>query len=308
MNHTSYYSIRSVHLNLYYITFFVGLLFYTTFVQAKGSFTVPIKFIQDIPHVELNINGQKATFLLDTGSSRGLHLTKDWMEKIDNLHILPEKQGSTDITGKIIFTEQFIIPQININDMKFTDIEGNELQPWGLSLGNEDEVDPLKNEMTIGLGLFKDKQLLLDYAKNTMTVAESDVDLRSSLFKWQEIPFILDQEGLIIKLKQKDKLYSFVLDTGASISVTSSKNNKGLLTISCAKAAINMDTGDHPCQVAIFNVYGTPTPIKLSVLDLATFGEDISALGKAGLIGANFLQKHNMLINMKTKQVWITVE
>ena len=300
MNHIPCYSIKSVYLNLYYIAFSVGLLFCITFVQAKDSFTVPIKFIQDIPHIELNINGQKATFLLDTGSSRGLHLTKDWMKKINNLHILPEKQGSTDLTGKIIFTEQFIIPQIDIN--------GNELQPWGLSLGIEDEADSLKHEMTIGLGLFKDKQFLLDYDKSTMTIAEPDVDLRNPLLKWQEIPFILDQEGLIVKLKQNNKIYSFVLDTGASISMTSSKNITDLLTVPCSKAAIELDSDDHSCLASIFEVYGTPAPIKVSVLDIATFGEDISALGKDGLVGANFLQKHNILINMKSKKIWITVE
>lgn len=276
--------------------------------EAMQQITVPLVVNQqdNMPHMMLDINGRSAEFILDTGSKTGLHLPSAWIEDMGGaLRLLPEKEKSTDLAGKIVENDAYIAKQLLINGMVFDNIRVVEFQFWGLSIGSEGEPQPDLSETIVGMGLFTGKQVLIDYPRQRLTVALPGVNLRDEAYAWHEIPWNMTDEGLTLQFQQKgeDKhKYDLVLDTGASITMVSSKRALNLEQESCQDAGIDLDTGTTPCKVATLQASDLPQllPIMALVLDM-----DFGKFEQDGLVGFNLLEKHPVLIDLPAQKIWI---
>lgn len=276
--------------------------------EVTQQISIPLLVAQqdNMPYITLDINGRAAEFILDTGSKTGLHLPRAWIDEMgDALRLLPEKENSTDLAGKIVENDAFIAKQLLINGMVFDNIRIVEFQPWGLSMGSEGEPQPDLSETIVGMGLFTGKQVLIDYPRQRLTVALPGVDLRDEAYAWHEIPWNMTDEGLTLQFQQKgeDKhKYDLVLDTGASITMVSSKRALNLEQESCQDAGIDLDTGTTPCKVATLQASDLPQllPIMALVLDM-----DFGKFEQDGLVGFNLLEKHPVLIDLPAQKIWI---
>lgn len=270
--------------------------------------TVPLMVSQqdNMSHITLDINGRAIEFMLDTGSKTGLHLPRALIDDMGcALSLLPEKEKSTDIAGKTVENDVFIAKQLLINGMVFDNIRIVEFQPWGISIGSEEEPQPDLLETIVGMGLFTGKQVLVDYPRQRLTIALPGVDLRDEAYAWHEIPWKMTDEGLTLQFQQKDvdkHKYDLVLDTGASITMISSKRALNLQLESCQNAGIDLDMGATPCQAATLQASDLPqlSPITALVLDM-----DFGKFEQDGLVGFNLLEKHPVLIDLPAQKIWI---
>lgn len=262
---------------------------------------IPLHFSQDTPYFDITLNGQAARLELDTGSSNGLHLVKKKILQFQDIALLPEKSRSIDLTGKINYADKYNIPQLDINGLILSNIELEEFQPWGLNIGEKEHIE---TDGIAGTGLFKDHQIIIDYSRKLLTIATTDIDLKTTSDAWQEIPLKISPQGLEITLNQDNKAYSFLIDTGASISASSSITLPNAQTVSCKTAKLNIELEDKPCKAFIFDI--TNSEQKIAVFDLAIFNQDMANLGRhSGLLGSNFFQENKVLINFKTQQLFI---
>lgn len=293
-----------------------------TWAQTQDIIVVPIKFDSlRVPYLELDVNDRVAMFMLDTGSKNGMHLTRQWMNYLTpNLNLLPDKQQSTDLTGVHIENDKFIIRQMTINGMQFEQISGVELQPWGLFTGEKAADQPDywdgHGEMVVGLDLFANKQILINYTQQTLTIATPKIDLRPDASQWLALPWLMTDEGLTLQFKQSNAIpnldydhdnehhYSLVLDSGASISMLSSQSTTTLSQLDCSEVGLDVDTGMLPCKVAFLQLLDEPqtSPLLVLVLDL-----DFGGFAQNGLIGYNFLQQHPVLIDFASQKIWISL-
>ncbi|WP_434524897.1 aspartyl protease family protein [Photorhabdus asymbiotica] len=276
-------------------------LFVTDSMASEKVMHINFQFDEfALPIANLEIDGKTQDLMIDTGSTIGLHLSKNLMSKISGLVIEPEKARSTDLTGKIFLNDKFNIPQLSINGMMFKNVTGVSLTPWGMKLIGDNN---LPSSMVMGLDLFKGKVVLIDYKSRKLSVSDHLQELGVNVDKgWIKLPLRLTKEGIAVKVSQNFKSYNMVLDTGASVSMFWKERLKSPpVNISCQAVVKEMD--NEGCVASTFQLDEMGVEgIKLnSVLVDGGFNQ----LDTDGLIGNNFFNKYAVLIDFPGKRLFI---
>lgn len=253
-----------------------------------------------IPVTQVDIDGKRQTFSIDTGSSIALHLSKDTMAQLSGLIIDPEQERTTDLTGKIFLNERFHIPQLSINGMVFKNVKGVSLTPWGMVLIPNGH---LPTSMVIGLDLFKGKAVLIDYKGQRLSVADNVQALSVNVADgWIVLPLQLTQEGVVVNVSQRLQRYNMVLDTGASVSVFWKDRLRSSFTgFPCQLVMPEMD--NKGCVAAEFQLDEVGKEnIKLGAVLLDGAFEHMET---DGLIGHNFFKNFAVLIDFPGQRLLI---
>lgn len=253
-----------------------------------------------LPVTKVNINGQFLTFSIDTGSSIALHLSKDAMAKLPGLITDPEKERTTDLTGKVFLNDRFHIPQLSINGMTFNNVKGVSLTPWGMILIPGGHIP---TSMVIGLDLFKGKAVLIDYQGQRLSVADDIQALSINVDDgWMVLPLRLTPEGIVVNVSLRLQRYDMVLDTGASVSVFWKGRLKSSFTgLPCQTVMPEMD--NKGCIATEFQLDGVGRKeIKLNSVLLEGNFEHIET---DGLVGNNFFKDFIVIIDFPGQRLLI---
>ena len=248
----------------------------------------------NLPSIMINYQGEKIQMILDTGSNIALHLPMDLINKIPNKMENSEKIRSTDLSGNVTELRSFIIDKLVLNSFTFNNVQVVEYKDWGLYISSDqtnNSEDTNEDKPVIGLGLFDDYVLTINYPESNITISD---DIATNLTpQWIAIPFDLNGEGLVVNLSDGIKNYKMVLDTGATVSLIKQQSlSPKSITISDPKddfKAISLDVNN----VANDSVL----PI---IID--SFPNEFQS---DGLLGADFLSKNRVKIDFKNKQMWI---
>ena len=248
----------------------------------------------NLPLIMINYQGEKIQMILDTGSNIALHLPMDLINKIPNKMENSEKIRSTDLSGNVTELRSFIIDKLVLNSFTFNKVQVVEYKDWGLYISSDqtnNSEDTNENKPVIGLGLFDDYVLTINYPESNITISD---DIATNLTpQWIAIPFDLNGEGLVVNLSDGIKNYKMVLDTGATVSLIKQQSlSPKSITISDPEddfKAISLDVNN------VANDSVLPT-----IID--SFPNEFQA---DGLLGADFLSKNRVKIDFKNKQMWI---
>ncbi len=253
-----------------------------------------------LPIANIEIGGKKHEFMIDTGSATALHLSKDLMLEISGLVLEPEKERSTDLAGKVIYNDKFNIPNIIINNTLFQNVKGVSLTPWGMHLTTDKS---LPSSMVIGLGLFNNRAVLINYKDQQLSVSAHmqalGIDINDG---WIELPLRLTQEGIMVEISQNAQIYKMVLDTGATASVFWKNRLKSpLVSISCKDVIKDMDNEE--CFASAFQLEGAG--VKKININAVIIDGKFDHLSADGLVGNNFFQQYAVLIDFPGKRLFI---
>lgn len=277
------------------------ILFVKYCTASENVMQIHFRFDEyQLPMANIEINNRKHEFMIDTGSNTALHLTKDTMSEISQLVIKPDKERSIDLAGKVIENDKFNISRLFINGMLFKNINGVSLTPWGIYLTPDNK---LPTSMVIGLDLFKERAVLIDYKSQRFSVSHNLQTLGINLADgWLELPFRLSQEGILIKVSQNAQPYTMVLDTGATVSVFWKERLKSRpVEISCLDVLNEMDNDG--CNASTFQLEDEVLgKININAVILDGKFDQIEA---DGLIGNNFFQKYAVLIDFPGNKLFI---
>ena len=274
---------------------FLIMLFMSRFAQSQEvtwDLTFDDKY--NLPLIMINYQGEKIQMILDTGSNIALHLPMDLINKIPNKMENSEKIRSTDLSGSVTELRSFIIDKLVLNSFTFNNVQVVEYKDWGLYISSDqtnNSEDTNEDKPVIGLGLFDDYVLTINYPESNITISD---DIATNLTpQWIAIPFDLNDEGLVVNLSDGIKNYKMVLDTGATVSLIKQQSlSPKSITISDPEddfKAISLDVNN----VANDNVL----PI---IID--SFPNEFQA---DGLLGADFLSKNRVKIDFRNKKMWI---
>ncbi len=188
---------------------------------------IDMEISNNLPFVNLQVESQKAKFLLDTGArNQVLVLDKDILSKLTTIKAFRAKEKSTDITGKEYIAKRYILPKFNIGKISFLQQRIVEDTDWGLSTKNIS----VPKDGVIGLELFLNKGIIIDYPQNKLTIIDRKMPIEYDTENWLELKFKVDREGVSIYTSIDDGgVKRFILDTGATISIIKPKsigNNK----------------------------------------------------------------------------------
>lgn len=195
---------------------------------------IPLAFDRaNIPMVDLVVDEQRLTFYLDTGA-RGLHLPKAVADAITGLHMSGRANSSVDLAGKVREDEAFVIRDLSIAGMRFHEVAGQYLSPWGLGQAEHDLP-------VIGLDVLLSKDLVIDFPRRRLLLSDEPIDFEALYPAVHRLALTRADEGLVVGVKVGGQEWPYVLDTGASISMT--------------KASVGVDASLlEPCSIPLPDV------------------------------------------------------
>ena len=248
----------------------------------------------NLPLIMINYQGEKIQMILDTGSNIALHLPMDLINKIPNKMENSEKIRSTDLSGNVTELRSFIIDKLVLNSFTFNNVQVVEYKDWGLYISSDqtnNSEDTNEDKPVIGLGLFDDYVLTINYPESNITISD---DIATNLTpQWIAIPFDLNGEGLVVNLSDGIKNYKMVLDTGATVSLIKQQ--------SLSPKSITISDPEDDFKAISLDVNNVANDSVLPII-IDSFPNEFQA---DGLLGADFLSKNRVKIDFKNKQMWI---
>ncbi|MFQ1011549.1 aspartyl protease family protein [Gilliamella apicola] len=274
---------------------FLIILFMSRFAQSQEvtwDLTFDDKY--NLPLIMINYQGEKIQMILDTGSNIALHLPMDLINKIPNKMENSEKIRSTDLSGNVTELRSFIIDKLVLNSFTFNKVQVVEYKDWGLYISSDqtnNSEDTNEDKPVIGLGLFDDYVLTINYPESNITISD---DIATNLTpQWIAIPFDLNGEGLVVNLSDGIKNYKMVLDTGATVSLIKQQ--------SLSPKSITISDPEEDFKAISLDVNNVANDSVLPII-IDSFPNEFQA---DGLLGADFLSKNRVKIDFKNKQMWI---
>ena len=274
---------------------FLIMLFMSRFAQSQEvtwDLTFDDKY--NLPLIMINYQGEKIQMILDTGSNIALHLPMDLINKIPNKMENSEKIRSTDLSGSVTELRSFIIDKLVLNSFTFNKVQVVEYKDWGLYISSDqtnNSEDTNEDKPVIGLGLFDDYVLTINYPESNITISD---DIATNLTpQWIAIPFDLNGEGLVVNLSDGIKNYKMVLDTGATVSLIKQQ--------SLSPKSITISDPEEDFKAISLDVNNVANDSVLPII-IDSFPNEFQS---DGLLGADFLSKNRVKIDFKNKQMWI---
>ena len=274
---------------------FLIMLFMSRFAQSQEvtwDLTFDDKY--NLPLIMINYQGEKIQMILDTGSNIALHLPMDLINKIPNKMENSEKIRSVDLLGNITEIKSFVIDRLSLNSFVFKNVKVAEYKKWGLIISSENtnkSENTNEDKYVIGLGLFDDYVLTINYPESNITISD---DIATNLTpQWIAIPFDLNGEGLVVNLSDGIKNYKMVLDTGATVSLIKQQ--------SLSPKSITISDPEDDFKAISLDVNNVANDSVLPII-IDSFPNEFQS---DGLLGADFLSKNRVKIDFKNKQMWI---
>lgn len=278
------------------LIFFLPIFFSQSFANAKEI--VPIELNRQIPYVSLKINGQIIKFILDSGARTSLYLTPQVADSIKDLKYTGKINKSIDLAGKERESKEFIIPQMIINGMRFSNLKGEIFSPWGLFFSDDGQKGPDHNTSVIGMDFFAEKKLLINFSSQTLKISEGEGEIVDDLNAWTSMPFDKAGEGYVLSIPAGNKSYRMILDTAATISIIKS-------------SALDKDAVIDKCDINLGPEQACQST-KLSPLGLHSLQPFIVNLPdefKAdGILGNDFFSKFSIFLDLKNKLFYVKPE
>ena len=279
---------------------FLIMLFMSRFAQSQ-EVTWELTFDNgyNLPSVTMDLQGEKTQFIFDTGSKSALHLPMALINKIPNKTENAEKMKFNDLTGDTKEVKSFIVDKLKLGSFIFNNVQVLEYKSWGLFISsdlnksNHNKKGIGTEKSVIGLDLFKDYVLTINYPENKITISDNIKGSDNLNKNWFSIPFYLSNYGLVINLFDGSKNYKMILDTGAAVSVI---KEKSLSPFSKKLTLPKYNFRYTALKMADIDSVKVEAIIIDSLTDL--FKPD-------GLLGSNFFRENIVKIDFKNKQMWI---
>lgn len=196
---------------------------------------IPIRFLpySKLPIIEVEIEGKKYNFELDTGASSDIILRKEVLEQVLNKQFQATAK-IFDIKGNLYESSEFLITNLKIASVNFNNIlareENKDLITEGCILWNtskkheKDQDQRLKNIAgRIGWGILTRHQWFFDFSHSTLWLLADKDELKNEVnyfspSEYVEIPFEVGKAGIIFSVETDIGIKKLILDTGANIS------------------------------------------------------------------------------------------
>ncbi|OTQ27763.1 aspartyl protease family protein [Gilliamella apicola] len=274
---------------------FLIMLFMSRFAQSlEVTWDLTFDDKYNLPLIMINYQGEKIQMILDTGSNIALHLPMNLINKIPNKMENSEKIRSVDLLGNITEIKSFVIDRLSLNSFVFKNVKVAEYKKWGLIISSENtnkSENTNEDKYVIGLGLFDDYVLTINYPESNITISN---DISTYLNpNWIAIPFDLNDEGLVVKLSDGVKNYRMVLDTGATVSIIKEE--------SLSPFTSELTVPENNFRYISLEMKGIASD-KVKAIIIDSLPDEFQS---DGLLGTDFFSKNRVKIDFRNKKMWI---
>ncbi len=270
--------------------------------QAKEFYEIlDLKIENGLPFVNLNIEGQNLKLLLDTGArNTELIVDKKFISNFKTLVEFKRKGKSGDVTGKKYIAKHYLLPNLKIGQLHFKKVNLAEDTKWGLkTVGSE-----LKNDGAIGLALFANKSIIIDYPNQKLVIIEGNkIPSQYEIKKWLDIPYKISLYGLhlFVNIDKSMIKKNFILDSGANLSIIKpSSIGNNIISKDC-KVKFDLKSECRYVKDSLFKVDD------INFNNMSFYLYDFKEPTSDGIIGYNFLYNKQIFIDFEKRKIKINI-
>ena len=247
------------------------------------------------PFVTVTIQGQVFRLMFDTGAeSATISLSPSALERIQ-VDFMKDTVHYNDAEGNEYRARKYIIPEVVLGSLSLTNVPADE------NLNARGEFDGYA-----GLELFRNFNVLFDYASQTITLYRNDITPEYiQQDGWHRTSFH-DKLSIDIQPSFLEDAYSVIIDTGSGYFVMPRQSDLAEKTIRhfgsmAGESRTNDRTGLDVMLFTFDQVYLNGYDIgeqDVVIMDLGNY------LGN-GILGYNLFKNNQVFINFASKEMWL---
>ena len=269
--------------------------------SGSGQTTVPFDMPNNRPIINVRVNGRKEPlrFVLDTGS--GISVISEETAKRLGMHAVARGGMARAIGGKFEIVYGFL------DSMEIGEAHIDHIPVYIRKFYN----DEVPVDGYIGLSVISKYLMTVDYGARTFSLkrqhsVNDSVEVSASAI---EIPIRTTSSGFLsgeVQVEGINRPFNFIIDTGASISVVSTR----LLELE------EMNNFKHPTRMRVYGAAGIADGVETLLLPRITLGKqaheklDVAVLDldpvnettgfiQSGIVGGNFLRNFRVTFDFK---------
>ncbi len=287
--------------------------FYDPIVSMdSASCTIPFSRAGNLIIIKAKVDTIEGSFILDTGAPHLiLNITyfRDYPATGDN----QEEQGG--ITGNVGAAAPTRVAGLSFGGVKYFNVDADRI-----NLGHIENSKGIKILGLLGLQLFKQFEMIIDYSKNLIhlhlvTRKERSVPYHNAMLKdesgYNTIPIDILEDKLLIRANMAKKKLTFVIDTGAESNVLDSRlPNTIFENVNITRRIVLAGTGNNKVEA----LYGFMKNMKIGSQDVKLLPVLVTNLEKMcfsynrcidGMLGFDFLSLQKIGFNFVTHKMFI---
>lgn len=263
----------------------------------------PVRFIQGLPTININIQGKIIPMLVDTGANNTAITLDESIAKKLNVSYKKETISFGNACGEISTYKIFTIPKIYLGHLKTTNVPG---YAYTKSPGcGIDAKIPSNIKGSVGLDFLKNFQLIFDFPNQKLVFFEGKLPDSYRRLQWQKIKLLKNNSGeMVVNSTIYDKDLTLLLDTGCTNSVL----DPGLIAKANYRACSHDMDNDSNCEVLKVDnfIMNSKKVGELSFLTFKNLKICQAGIPYDGQIGVDFFNKHKVYVNWAQREIAIS--
>lgn len=197
-----------------------GLIALAVTSSACAAETIPVRMIDGLPVIEVQLGAIKADFLLDTGGQLAITVPPPLINSATGVKLGAEQRKMGDAGGNVFMVQSLRATSVKLGSSELGPVDGLVNYKWGLKIGSGDAPE-VTNKGVIGLGALSSRNILLDLSARRLVLFDKGGQDRPDLTGWRQVPFTYDKAGVVMQVSVNGATAAMSLDTAATTSVVS---------------------------------------------------------------------------------------
>jgi len=281
-------------------------------ISDSASFMIPFSRAGNLIIIKAKVDTTEGSFILDTGAPY-LILNMTYFRDYEATGESEDGQGG--ITGQAMATAPTKVSTLSFGPVKYYKLHADRI-----NLGHIENSKGIKILGLLGLQLFKEFEMIIDYQKSVLFLHwikknEKSIPYHHPMLKdtsgYTTTPITIKEDKLLTYGFMGGKKLTFVIDTGAESNVMDSRlPNKIFENINITRRVILTGTGNKKLEA----LYGDMKNMKIGNRDMASLPVLVTNLEKLcfaanqcidGMLGFDFLSLQKIGFNFVSRKMYI---
>ncbi|CAG0999799.1 hypothetical protein PLCT2_03002 [Planctomycetaceae bacterium] len=241
--------------------------------SSAHSWTLPVRFVFNLPVIDLQIGAHTVPVVIDTGSNGTIWLAPAVAQRV-GARFTGQSSTYYDAHGHAFAARNYVLSECALDGIKLRNIEGRE---FASAADGGPEIQGI-----IGLGVLRHFRVVFDWPRAAMELSTGGLAGRE---QFRQVPMRWTSYGLETHVVIDGTELEFIWDTGASASI--------LKFGRVAARLLTKREGYLMYAAAHMHIGGTD----FGAQDF--YMQDLEEPPGDGLIGANFFMKHRVLLDLE---------
>ena len=129
--------------------------------SVEAAEAVPVRLIDGLPMIQVQLGAIKADFLLDTGGQLGITVPPPLINAATGVRLGTEQRKMGDAAGNVFLVQSLLATSLKLASAELGPVDGLVNYKWGLKIG-PGEAPEVTKKGAIGLGALSSRNILLD--------------------------------------------------------------------------------------------------------------------------------------------------